>query len=137
MLVVDLDIFKKINDSFSHETGDAALLRFANVITSAGGEDAITARLGGDEFEIALAGAGLEEASALAERVRSALRQALLRPGEVPVPPFTVSIGIACYPEDGESIRTLSRRADQAMYAAKANGGDHHDAWRHLRSEAA
>ncbi len=137
LLVVDLDNFKKINDSFSHETGDAALLRFAEVLTSAGGEDAITTRLGGDEFEIALAGAGLAEASALAERVRSALRQALVRPGEVPVPPFTVSIGIACYPEDGESIRTLSRRADQAMYAAKANGGDRHDAWRHLQSEAA
>jgi diguanylate cyclase (GGDEF)-like protein len=93
--------------------------------------------MGGDEFEIGLEGAGLPEAFQFAEEVRTSLRRSLEAWGEEHCPQFTVSIGIACYPEDGEAIADLARRADRAMYAAKAAGSDATHAWRQLPSRRA
>jgi diguanylate cyclase (GGDEF)-like protein/PAS domain S-box-containing protein len=131
ILILDLDRFKLINDRYSHETGDSALRRFAEVMTELAGEHAIVCRLGGDEFEIALDGVALEGALRFALRLREALERSLKEPSSS-LPPFTVSIGVACCPEDGDAHSELGRRADEAMYAAKAGGGDTVCVWRQL-----
>jgi diguanylate cyclase (GGDEF)-like protein/PAS domain S-box-containing protein len=132
VLILDLDRFKLINDRYSHETGDAALIRFSQVMTKLVGERGVVCRLGGDEFEIALDGVGLADAVRFAERLRTSLRRSLKQEQAERLPPFTVSTGIACYPEDGQSSADLARRADEAMYAAKAGGADAVCAWREL-----
>jgi diguanylate cyclase (GGDEF)-like protein/PAS domain S-box-containing protein len=132
VLILDLDRFKLINDRYSHETGDAALIRFSQVMTKLVGERGVVCRLGGDEFEIALDGVGLADAVRFAERLRTSLRRSLKQEQAERLPPFTVSSGIACYPEDGQSSADLARRADEAMYAAKAGGADTVCAWREL-----
>lgn len=132
VLVLDLDKFKSINDNYSHEMGDNALIRLSEVLTQLFGERGVVCRLGGDEFEIAVEGIGLEEAVDLAEQFRAALYSSLASSAAQRLPHFTASIGIACFPEDGDSSVELGRRADEAMYAGKANGGDTIRAWRSL-----
>jgi diguanylate cyclase (GGDEF)-like protein/PAS domain S-box-containing protein len=132
VLILDLDRFKLINDRYSHETGDAALIRFSHVMTKLVGERGVVCRLGGDEFEIALDGVGLADAVRFAERLRTSLRRSLKQEQAERLPPFTASTGIACYPEDGRSSADLARRADEAMYAAKAGGADAVCVWREL-----
>ncbi|OGO50406.1 MAG: hypothetical protein A2148_02015 [Chloroflexi bacterium RBG_16_68_14] len=131
--ILDLDRFKSINDNFSHETGDAALLQFAQVLVELVGDSGVICRLGGDEFEIGMDGTTLEQATLFAERLQASLRLAQISGDDGQCPQFTVSIGIACYPADAESITDLGRHADHAMYAAKAAGGDRVQAWRRLR----
>jgi diguanylate cyclase (GGDEF)-like protein/PAS domain S-box-containing protein len=137
LFVLDLDKFKSINDSYSHEMGDAALVRLSAVLTKLVGDAGVICRLGGDEFEIALAGVGIEDAIDFGEQLRSSLHRSLTRNRSQRLPIFTASFGIACYPEDGESAIELGRRADEAMYAGKAAGGDAVRAWRLLASRRA
>jgi diguanylate cyclase (GGDEF)-like protein/PAS domain S-box-containing protein len=133
-MILDLDKFKSINDTYSHETGDAALVRFSQVMSDLVADRGVICRLGGDEFQIGIDGAGLEDVVTIAEQLRAALRRSL-QDGKLPA--FRVSIGVACYPEDGATTEELGRRADEAMYAAKAHGGDRCRAWRHLSSREA
>ncbi len=137
IFVLDLDKFKSINDRHSHEMGDAALVRLSDVLSDLFGGRGIVCRLGADEFEIALDNTGIEEAVELAEQLRVALRRSLNDPNLQPLPAFTASIGIACFPEDGESAVDLGRRADEAMYAGKAAGGDAVRAWRGVKRDLA
>jgi len=136
MMVLDLDKFKSINDTYNHETGDAALVRFAQVMSDLVEDQGVICRLGGDEFEIGLDGASLEQALIIAERLRAALRRSL-QTDDSDLPEFRVSAGVACYPEDGATPAELGRRADEAMYAAKSSGGDRCRAWRHLSTQEA
>ncbi|MEX2160195.1 MAG: PAS domain S-box protein [Dehalococcoidia bacterium] len=123
VLVLDLDRFKSINDTFSHETGDNALLQFAQVVSDLVGDRGVVARLGGDEFEIGLDGFGIEEARSFADRIHTELRELHdAMPGDA-VARFTVSIGIACSPDDADSLLQLGRLADKLMYQAKEAGG--------------
>ncbi|MDZ4277605.1 MAG: PAS domain S-box protein [Dehalococcoidia bacterium] len=135
--VLDLDRFKSINDSFNHETGDAALLTFARVLSELVGERGVICRLGGDEFEIGIEDMDAEQAISLAQALHVSLRAAVQPAPKAEAPNFTVSVGIACYPEDGADIATLGRRADEAMYAAKATGSGLSCAWRDLASAEA
>lgn len=122
LLLIDLDSFKAVNDRFGHLSGDQALLEFARRLRSLTREADILARLGGDEF--ALVQTDLEQTGgvqALADRLVAAQAEPVLL-GAQPVP-LHASIGIAVYPEDGESLRSLTEHADQALYRAKARGG--------------
>ena len=119
VLLIDLDRFKQVNDSLGHPAGDALLIELAGRLRQAVRASDTVARLGGDEFALLLHDtAGPEDALVVAERVKTAL-----------VEPVTVdglalsveaSIGIALYPRDGTDTETLVRRADAAMYHAKA-----------------
>ena len=121
LLFLDLDRFKEINDVFGHSVGDAVLIQAAKRITSEVRERDTVARLGGDEFVVVLPNVRDEViARTMAERL-------LRRLGEA----FTVkdvdhyvcaSIGIVLFPEDGDSVETLLRNADAAMYRAKDAG---------------
>jgi diguanylate cyclase (GGDEF)-like protein len=124
LLFVDLDQFKRINDTLGHETGDALLRQVAARLGSAlayAGAEAQLARVGGDEFIVVLTGrAGVTEAEQAAQRLQTALTAPFVQGGYEFV--VTPSIGIALYPEHGTDVQTLRKNADLAMYEAKAGG---------------
>jgi diguanylate cyclase len=124
LLFVDLDQFKRINDTLGHETGDALLrqvaVRLSGALAYAGG-DAQLARVGGDEFIVVLTGeAGADAAGRCAQRLQTALTAPFVQGGYEFV--VTPSIGIALYPEHGSDVQTLRKNANLAMYEAKAGG---------------
>jgi len=118
LLMIDLDHFKEINDSFGHPTGDGLLRLIGPRLRSVTRSDDVVARLGGDEFAVLLTGADVEFATSIAERITSEIE-----------PPFEVegsslhvgaSIGIALSPRHASTATELMRCADVAMYRAKA-----------------
>lgn len=120
-LFVDLDRFKPINDTYGHDVGDAVLKEVANRLTaSVRGED-LVGRLGGDEFVAVLAHIhGEEDASMIASHILDHLGKPYLAEGiELRVSP---SIGISLFPQDGDRVEELIKRADMAMYSAKQSG---------------
>src|SRR2546425_11855476 len=118
LLLVDLDRFKEVNDTYGHAVGDDLLREVARRFRDAVREGATVARLGGDEFAVVVADAA---DVAYAQQVAKRLRQALVPPfGVGPVPVYVeASIGIALAPEHGETADELLRHADVAMYDAK------------------
>lgn len=118
LLYLDLDGFKPVNDSLGHAAGDALLQQLGERLTGALRGSDVAARLGGDEFAVLLPGAGLEAASALADRLVSLLSSPYDLGGAAP-PSIGVSIGIACAPIHGRTGDELMNRADEALYAAK------------------
>lgn len=121
LLLLDLDDFKEVNDTLGHDIGDALLKVTAQRLTSCVRETDTVARLGGDEFIVILS--ELDDIKSV-ERVAQVILQKLAEPFELgnEVAYVSASIGITMYPEDGETIETLIKNADQAMYAAKNQG---------------
>jgi diguanylate cyclase len=121
VLVLDLDRFKQINDSLGHRAGDTVLKEVSGRLSKAVRDIDTVARIGGDEFVIVVSPhAPREEAAAVAERLRDALRVPLAIGGvDIHV---TASIGVGLYPEDGASADSLLAHADAAMYCAKQRG---------------
>jgi diguanylate cyclase (GGDEF)-like protein len=117
LMMLDLDFFKEINDTFGHPTGDSVLQEVAERLSGELRESDTVARFGGDEFSILLPGLGADQAREAAARLLDALQPRL----EVGGHNFHVSgsIGIVIFPEHGEEPETLVRRADMAMYQAK------------------
>jgi diguanylate cyclase (GGDEF)-like protein len=124
MLFVDLDQFKRINDTLGHETGDALLRQVAERLTAALsylGTSGQLARVGGDEFIVVLTGhPAAAHAEQAAQRIQSALAAPFVHGGYEFV--VSASIGIAWFPEHGQDAQTLLKNADLAMYEAKASG---------------
>lgn len=124
LLFVDLDQFKRINDTLGHETGDALLrqvaARLSSALTGAGAAGRL-ARVGGDEFIVVLTGpTSLAAAEKVAQQAQAALAAPFVQASYELV--VTPSIGIALYPEHGADTQTLLKHADAAMYEAKASG---------------
>jgi diguanylate cyclase (GGDEF)-like protein len=124
ILMLDIDHFKDVNDTHGHQRGDAILVEFSQRVSRTVREVDTFARYGGEEFicllsETELAGA-LTTAEKICDVIRSETFGAL---GEPPVS-LTVSIGVASYPNHGDSFRTLVENADQALYGAKEGGRD-------------
>ena len=120
MLFLDLDEFKEINDQYGHGAGDAVLCRVAERLTACARVGDSVARLHGDEFTMLFPGVAIDEARAIAERVRIAV-DVPVTIGEIDVQ-VTASIGVASYPGDGCTREDLQRAADRAMYRAKHGG---------------
>jgi diguanylate cyclase len=117
-LLLDLDGFKEVNDSLGHHAGDHLLRQVGPRLRPALRSRDLLARLGGDEFAVLLPGAGLDEAEALAERLRELIMKPITVEGiRLHV---GVSIGVASAPVPAETVEELLRCADVAMYAAKA-----------------
>jgi diguanylate cyclase (GGDEF)-like protein/PAS domain S-box-containing protein len=116
LLLIDIDHFKRVNDQFGHQEGDRVLRVVAAVLAASVREQDIVARFGGEEFAVVLPNTDLEAATRVAEHLRRACGQADgLTTG------LTVSIGVAAY-ASGDSEATLIGRADEALYASKAQG---------------
>lgn len=121
VLVMDVNRFKEINDTLGHEFGDQVLREVAQRLRSASDDAHLVARLGGDEFMLMLPGLRCEAAQAQAHALWNALKQPL----DLPSTRVGVegSFGLACHPEHGTDADTLLRRADIALYDAKAAHG--------------
>ena len=120
VLVVDLDHFKSINDTYGHQGGDEVLRHFVQTATQCLRQQDVMGRLGGEEFAIFLPGVDAKGAQVVAERLRAAVasRPAALQQGSHAL---TISLGLTlCVP--GDTPDTALHRADQAMYQAKERG---------------
>ncbi len=123
VLLVDLDRFKEINDTFGHHYGDRVLQRLGPRLEGILGPGETIARLGGDEFGVLLPGAGRERAGSVAGRLLAAIGEPMLIGGHR----LDVggSIGVALCPDHGSNRISLVQRADVAMYAAKRSQSGH------------
>ena len=120
VLMIDIDRFKGLNDTFGHATGDEVLRAVAGAIVGAVREDDVPARFGGEEFVVLLRNPGLEVAFEVGERVRAAVSALdLSRHG---VPGVSVSVGVAVSEHADQPVDDLVGLADQALYRAKRAG---------------
>jgi two-component system cell cycle response regulator len=119
LLMMDIDNFKKINDTLGHLYGDKILNKLGDITRSIIRETDLAARYGGEEFAIVMSNTGLEEAIEIAERMRKAINACDFGIKKLPT---TVSIGIALYPLDSTSLQDLLSNADRALYKAKHEG---------------
>lgn len=117
VLVLDLDHFKRINDTLGHRAGDAALRRFSDIVRSTVRRSDLVGRMGGEEFGIVLPGVDRHAARIVAEKLRRAFEEDRHKDS----PPFTASIGVVLAGET-DSISDLLNHADAAVYLAKQNG---------------
>jgi diguanylate cyclase (GGDEF)-like protein len=121
LVVVDVDHFKRYNDSYGHAAGDALLMEIANALGAAARCTDCVARFGGEEFVVVLPhtdrDGALIAAGKLLDAVRDLHEDALVLSGQV-----TASLGVATFPHDGDTPERLFERADQAMYEAKQGG---------------
>jgi diguanylate cyclase (GGDEF)-like protein/putative nucleotidyltransferase with HDIG domain len=127
LLVIDLDHFKRVNDSLGHDAGDEVLRRFAEVLRAAAGAGDVPTRLGGEEFALVLPGAGEAAGVAVAEHVRLLVRTEFAGFAC----PVSVSVGVASRGPEARDAGALTRAANRALYAAKRLGRDrcvvHHE----------
>ncbi len=124
VLMLDLDSFKTVNDTFGHQRGDAILVEFSKRVDRVIREVDTFARYGGEEFICLLSETDLQGARTTAEKILDAIRSEPFGvPGEQPLT-ITVSIGIASYPVHGETYKALVGAADRALYKAKQLGRD-------------
>ena len=122
-LVLDIDHFKSVNDSFGHDAGDEVLVEFAvRLATNVRAVD-LPCRMGGEEFVVVMPGASLEDAGRVAERIRRDVASAPFRVmGGKEQITITISIGVAATAGDGDTPEGLLKRADEGVYEAKAAG---------------
>ncbi len=121
IVVFDLDDFKDINDRFGHAVGDEVIIRFSDVLMHVARDTDIAARIGGEEFCLVINRTTAAVAGLVAERIREAFaREAVVVDGATLR--CTVSAGVAYVARGGESLDSVMRRADEALYAAKRAG---------------
>lgn len=121
VMFLDIDHFKRINDSLGHDAGDELLKAIANLLRNATrGQDDVVARFGGDEFCVLLSLRTRDEARMMAQRIMTALKNPIELAGRRMV--MTTSIGISLFPDDGNSTEALLKNADLALYQSKGNG---------------
>ena len=122
LLMLDLDHFKKVNDTHGHLAGDAVLINLAGILTKAVRNEDVVARFGGEEIAVILRAISLEPAIQLADRLRKTIEQTVTPFGGLELR-STVSIGVAGYPTtNATKIEELIGAADKALYQAKDNG---------------
>jgi diguanylate cyclase (GGDEF)-like protein len=122
LLMLDLDAFKRFNDTMGHPAGDTLLVEVARAIAYATRDSDRLYRYGGDEFAAILPGADRAAAHEVAERIRRAVRDGTdqgLKGRTEPRPTVTISAGVACYPDDGRTKDELVAVADRALYLVK------------------
>jgi diguanylate cyclase (GGDEF)-like protein len=122
VFMIDIDYFKKINDTYGHKFGDFVLQTLAAKLRETLRLIDVIGRIGGEEFAVLLPETGLREAAEVAERLRdSVARTNVPREEGMPIN-FTVSIGVATMQDKESSLDGLLSQADAAMYAAKQSG---------------
>ena len=124
VLMLDLDHFKKFNDTYGHDAGDTVLRETASFLTRSIRIEDTACRFGGEEFVIILPTADLNAAHTRAERIRSKLHELTVLHQGQSLGMITVSVGVATLPQHGTSAKELLEAADAALYRAKRGGRD-------------
>lgn len=120
LIFMDIDYFKHYNDLYGHQKGDEALKKIGKLLKSIARENDLVARYGGEEFAIILPNTSEEEATKIAERIRNKVEKTYFEGQEnQPNANFTVSVGIAVFPDKAKSELELVKCADDALYRAK------------------
>jgi len=120
-LMIDIDRFKDINDTYGHLVGDAVLVAVARVIKENIRQIDIQGKYGGEEFCVILTETDVQESQFVAERIRQALQDTSIQAYDETLR-VTISIGIAGFPNDSQDLTALVDKADQALYQAKETG---------------
>jgi diguanylate cyclase (GGDEF)-like protein len=122
VLMIDVDHYKRYNDSYGHAVGDQVLVMLANFLKNGIRAEDMACRIGGDEFALVLNEATAEGARVRAEVLCEKVRElSILDSGRV-IAGFSFSIGVASYPENGRTLAELLESADKALYRAKETG---------------
>jgi len=122
-MIVDVDKFKRINDTFGHQTGNIALKKIADLISSSVRNIDIVARYGGEEFIIVISNSNKNNAEQIAERIVSNVANNMFIFDDQRIK-ITVSVGMAEFPNDSDRVQKLIDTTDKAMYNAKQHGGN-------------
>ncbi|MCC7118295.1 MAG: diguanylate cyclase [Anaerolineales bacterium] len=123
LIMLDIDHFKRYNDSYGHQVGDQVLINLCRFIRENIKASDLVGRWGGEEFSVALPNANLDQALQVARRIQSAMLNFTLKlPDEKEIPAPTVSQGIALYPEESQHTVKLIDLADKRLYIAKERG---------------
>jgi diguanylate cyclase (GGDEF)-like protein len=122
MVALDIDHFKRINDTFGHSAGDTVLKKIGAILRAHVRGSDIASRIGGEEFLLLLAESPLRFAAQRAEDIRNAIHEMSLWYEDKELGPITASFGAAAYPDHGRTADALFRAADEALYSAKHAG---------------
>lgn len=136
VLVVDIDFFKKVNDTHGHDVGDLVIRGLGEILKRQKRTTDVVARFGGEEFVVLCEQTDEKGAMLLAERIREELGKTQFRTpgGSLSV---TCSVGVATFPQGGRTWETLFKSADEALYLSKRSGRNRCTAWRPQRKMAA
>lgn len=129
VLMLDIDRFKPVNDTYGHASGDAVLRELARRISECVREVDTVARYGGEEFALLLPETDVDGASKLAGRVLAAIRSEVFHLPDGPDLVITASMGVAAFPHHGATATEVMRAADEALYQAKTAGRDRVEVW--------
>jgi diguanylate cyclase (GGDEF)-like protein len=124
VLMMDLDHFKRVNDDFDHDAGDALLREIGAALLRNLRREDVACRFGGEEFVLVLPEASLPDAERRAEELRGEIKRLRVSDKGRLLGPVTISIGLAAYPEHGLAGDALLHAADSALYRAKREGRD-------------
>jgi diguanylate cyclase (GGDEF)-like protein/PAS domain S-box-containing protein len=128
VILLDIDHFKVINDTYGHAVGDACLVALANLLRGHARKADISCRYGGEEFVLVLPATNLEGAAQYAERLRRLVANEVFIIDALELK-FTISLGISAYPAHGTSHSEIINKADDAMYASKRAGRNRVTSW--------
>ena len=121
LIMMDLDYFKKVNDTYGHDVGDSILIDLSNIFKAHVRESDLVIRYGGEEFLIILPDTNSEDGLLVAEKIRVAVENFQFKAGSVLINK-TISAGVADYPSDGQAFWQVLKYADVSLYAAKDAG---------------
>jgi len=122
ILIIDIDFFKKVNDTYGHQAGDSVLQELGIVLSTSSRSFDIVSRIGGEEFSVILPDCPSRQTVEVAERLRVAVEtHEFILPDKIKIN-ITISIGAATYPDNVSDLETLVNQADTALYSAKHSG---------------
>jgi diguanylate cyclase (GGDEF)-like protein len=122
--MIDIDHFKRLNDTFGHTAADAVLRDWSELLKAKFRGSDIVCRYGGEEFVVILPDIGVEDARQRLEQLRGDLSRMIVREEGQLIQSVTVSIGVALFPLHGRTSQSLLQAADHALYRAKEKGRD-------------
>ena len=122
IMIMDIDHFKRFNDTYGHDAGDLVLKEVGNCLMQQIRQYDIACRYGGEELVIVMPDASLDNTISRAEEIRQGIEQLQIRNDEVLLETVTISIGVSCFPDDGTEPGSLIRAADKGLYMAKEQG---------------
>ncbi|MDF1879710.1 GGDEF domain-containing protein, partial [Sulfurimonas sp. MAG313] len=122
VIMLDIDHFKLVNDTYGHDAGDIVLSSVANIFTSLTRQSDVLVRYGGEEFTLILPNTRLKNAQIIAEKIRVAIEKTAMKYENDKELFVTISLGIAFLKSEDTSIASIITRADKALYTSKNSG---------------